>query len=205
MKERPILFSGPMVRAILEGRKTQTRRVLKEKPPTGMDLSILNGEGEWICPYGKVGERLWVRENHYLYGEWIRDGKTQTGKDKFLFLKTEWMAPMFLDNPPKDICPPKSRRDGWYKKPSIHMRQSYSRISLKITDIRVERLQDISEEDAIAEGVYGPCRDGGFIGTQGFINCSTASGAFREIWYSINGKGSWDLNPWVWVIGFKKL
>ena len=165
MKERPIIFSSPMVRAILDGRKTQTRRDIKEKLMCGEDAHVNN------CQYGKPGDRLWVRETFCYHDDLARylykaDGVTGV----------KW-------------------------KPSIFMPRIASRIMLEITGIRVERLQDISEEDAIAEGVDGE-NEAAKIGAEWY---EKPKRAYRRLWKSINGTGSWDLNPFVWVIEFMVL
>lgn len=169
MKERPILFSAPMVRAILDGRKTQTRRVVKLRngqymPPS--EKADINGWRQMLrnCPYGQPGDRLWVRETHF-------DAK-RLNEGRILYRADG------------DVS-----RFGWT--PSIHMPRSASRITLEVTGVRVERLQDISEADAVAEGV---------VWEQG----QTAINVFETLWESINGAGSWDANPWVWVVEFKR-
>lgn len=178
-KQRPILFSIPMVEAILEGRKTQTRRIAKLQPFEGeYYMQIATDEfvyvsknaysGPYQCPFGKVGDILWVRET------W--------GVCSNLPLGTGYIYK--ADDYPKYMEPCK-----W--KPSIHMPKDACRIFLKITDVRVERLQDISDEDAKAEGVkteYGSYRHG-----------------FIQLWKSINGEESWNANPWVWVIEFERI
>jgi hypothetical protein len=178
MKERPILFSAPMVRAILDGTKTQTRRIIKD----------LGGDNDWgcpcpffingitstaffdagedvrLCPYGYPGELLWVRETfcpaHY------KAGANQADLD--------WL-----------------RERGMRWKPSIHMPRSASRITLEIVSVRVERLNDISEDDAKAEGVT-------ILG-----GCKTYKQEFELLWNQIHG--NWNSNPWVWVIEFRDL
>ncbi len=217
MKERPIIFSGPMVRAILDGRKTQTRRVVKPQPPTveavrtlsGDNFSLftdghanssadfrvagpvwavreLCGQQEWRCPYGKPGDRLWVRET------WMRSTPDHIipgfGMRKAIY-KTDDDADVW--------------GDAYKWRPSIHMPRWASRIMLEVTGVRVERLQDVSEEDSIAEGSQTPvcqlpesCRQG----------CLTERTQFSRIWDSINGKKyPWGSNPWVWVIEFKRI
>jgi hypothetical protein len=207
MKERPILFSAPMVRAILDGTKMQTRRVLKQATgpslSVGMDdeatgvaeLSWLYGDGpgydvhETIkrvsCPYGQATDRLWVRESFWgcdLHGH---------GDQPCVVYDDEWHG--------KEYSPAAARP--WARKfgriPSIHMPRDCSRITLEITDVRVDRLQDISEADAIAEGApWAAC-------------CAPQEGShkagFAKLWESINGAGSWDKNPWLWVIEFKRV
>lgn len=212
-KERPILFSGAMVRAILEGRKTQTRRIIKPQPasveywfggqPSDKHKGVCslrdsNGQGWTIeCEkfkpyYGKPGdERLWVRET-------------------FLNNALQGYPPVYFYRADSDEKPEDRK---W--KPSIFMPRAASRITLEITSVRVERLKDISEEDARAEGIIWEQTSEGAIflapGTKQSFNKknmewgSTPREAYRFLWESINGKGSWDKNPWVWVIEFKKL
>lgn len=218
-KERPILFSGPMIRAILEGRKTVTRRPVKEwqQPSlqedgtwfataqrhqrwgfgvTGADAASCAAElvSSGVCPYGCRGDRLWVRE------AWAQINVAQAPSES-------WVVYRECDN----------RTDyGGPWKPSIHMRRRDSRILLEVTDVRVERLQDISESQALAEGVVGvdfrpddgfPICRGYMVGPDdGTTPLEThASKAFAGLWRSINGAESWDANPWVWVIEFKRV
>jgi hypothetical protein len=184
MKQRPILFSKPMVFAIMDGIKTQTRRVVK-----GLALEYLSdGVGfapEFVaspennlCPYGKVGDQLWVKET-----VWV-DADTKEFK---------WYAH-------QRIFKVDRVRDNARLWPSIHMKRAWSRIQLEITGIRVERLQDISEDDAKAEGVtdFGNITDP----KTGEIDRDAVE-AYEALWESINGPGSWDANPWVWVVEFK--
>jgi len=211
MKERPILFSDEMVRAILAGQKTQTRRVIKntqEYTFKGMDGHIARfGYADSIlyvarhCPYGIPGDRLWVRET--------------------------WAAPGYLDHrKPSDIedwNPILYRADGFIARqfavdknwlssmfgrwrPSIFMPRWASRINLEIVNVRVERLQDISEEDAKAEGVSAVMRDsGGCLPWGEWVEIPSYYDGFVETWDRINAKRScgWDTNPWVWVIEFQ--
>jgi hypothetical protein len=179
MKERPILFSGPMVRAILEGRKTQTRRVIKPVQP--------RADGRWPagrnpiddCPYGASGDRLWVRET---WGHC--DGGT-----------------CYRASEADSVLPDDGR---W--RPSIHMPRWASRIALEVTDVRVEPLNSVSEEDAKSEGVTIPSYDRDLkpVEVDGFVS-GAARIAFKELWANINGLDSWDANPWVWVISFKRV
>ncbi len=183
MKERPIIFSGPMVRAILEGRKTQTRRVVKPQPVYG-DVCGLFAAWQFkktktesylypnaldsilaSCPYGQPGDWLWVREAWAAAASGI---KTSSG---CLFAADGGVAGKF--------------------KPSIHMPRWASRITLEIVSVRVERLQDISEADAKAEA----CDAGTGLYTH----------SFHKVWEKINGPVSWALNPWVWVVEFKRV
>lgn len=192
MKERPIIFSGPMVRAILDGRKTQTRRVLRQQP-SGPDLHLCGwdwSEGvcvfatrdglhrETYCPYGAPRDLLWVRE---AWGQ-RREGGTVIGSAPIY--RADWVS--CPDTPPR-----------WC--PSIHMPRWASRLTLLVKSVRVERLQEISEEDAIAEGI-GP------FANSLTIDCDTESprSVFGALWDTINGKRApWARNPWVWVVDFE--
>lgn len=168
-----------MVRALLDGSKTQTRRIVnvqsKRKDGAKLVPELLQkiGVGH-ACPYGVPGDRLWVRETHYPFGE--------TGE---VFYRAD-MKSSFGD---KVV-----HWDIW--KPSIFMRRQYSRITLEITDVRVERLNDITPEDARDEGIdmsVGLGSDHGDVLQ------------YKKIWESINGPKSWDLNPWVWALTFKRI
>ncbi len=210
MKERPILFSGPMVRAILEGRKTQTRRLLKIPgimprtafPITSPDESIEKWDdgtfhyfstsamsGPYPCPYGEPGDRLWVREawqhgNHPL-------GPYQPGCP--VYYRAD-----YLDDPhgPDGEKSPEGRYRTW--RPSIHMPRTASRILLEVYDVRVERLQDISEAACLAEGCSG-----GHGCISGYQYNATPDEHFKWIWESVGG--DWSANPWVWVVEFQRL
>jgi hypothetical protein len=191
MKERPILFSGPMVMAILEGRKMQTRRVIKPQPndPDNkfrMDMPT-------YCPYGKPGDRLWVCESLTL-----PDG------DHWLYS---------ADNQPVMVNPEHEtamvvwvhHKDGDHR-PSIHMSRWASRITLEISDVRVERVQDISNKDAREEGLDCAPHRGATCGRAdtGIDQCAICP--FVMLWQSINGKTHpWSSNPWVWVVEFKRV
>jgi hypothetical protein len=193
MKERPILFSGPMVRALLDGKKTQTRRLIKPQPPhwhwsrvreyaerDGLTFQ-LPGQDYWVKPppFGKPGDRLWVKETFVA----PVDGK-----------------------PVYRASIPYGNLDCHFKpwRPSIFMPRKASRITLEITSIRVERLNDISEEDAKAEGAEIQKETPG-----GWVICGPRIGSYREgyrwLWEQINGADSWDANPWVWAITFKRI
>src|SRR3990167_4436212 len=217
MKERPILFNGAMVRALLAGTKTQTRRVVKMKPHHQIEERddgtpwpwMHDGErnaDSWLaCPYGQPGDRLWVRET-FVQG-WDHDPVTDRIKrfdsdGKQIPIKTWYRA----DETDIGWCD----ADGWEAntpwKHSIHMPREASRITLEVTGVRVERLQDISEADALAEGCTQN-HNGHFWGgphqTSGMKQMATALQAYQDLWESINGPGSWDANPWVWVVEFR--
>ena len=194
MKAKPIIFNGDMVRAILDGRKTQTRRVLKLPKGCFWVYDDLGTDGMWTdsnldhgiwhaeevaCPYGQPGDLLWVRET---------------------FTKTQHGLPVYKSDAkdadgkywPSVACD----KEGVIWTPSIHMPRWASRITLEITGVRVERLQDISESDALEEGItYNDIPNNG-------LDTMRARTWFRGLWSSIYGEESWHANPWVWVIEF---
>ncbi|MHB5484822.1 hypothetical protein ACYB82_21830 [Klebsiella pneumoniae] len=199
MTERGMIFNGEMVRAILDGRKTQTRRPIKWKQTRFTEIGEREDGSHWPwsedaehvcdfwhpCPFGAVGDRIWVRETWNKYGglltyradhDWIDDMRKET------------------------VCIAK-----WV--PSIHMPRWASRILLEITDVRVERLNAISEEDARAEGIIdGGCLNCGEPEPCGCANPEPdATDAFAYLWQSIYGQESWNANPWVWVIEFERV
>lgn len=194
-RERPILFNDQMVRAILEGRKTVTRRVVKDTGFYAIDAAIHGNEValrerealSTRCPFGQPGDRLWVRET---WGLQVRS--YGGGAGEFIVYRAT--------NPDAIYCRSSEGREYPVKwKPSIHMHRHSSRILLEITAVRVERLHDITEDQAIAEGI--DTHPMGFYGN----GCITAGGAFLELWESINGDGRWAANPWVWVVEFKRV
>ena len=241
-RERPILFSGPMVRAILEGRKTQTRRAVKPRDPTWTYSCVDDADGQaWLyesddvgewheaaCPYGEPGDRLWVRETWRCTGGADRKGiiyrADEGGRipDAFALLGLDELGRKWLDHgqwPDWDrLVYDTAQSTTW--RPSIHMPRWASRINLKVMGVRIERVQEISEEDAQAEGVdaaddypgYCPeCHGYGVTGcccdySQDCVTCATAKGRFSALWDSINAKRgfSWNTNPWVWVISFRR-
>lgn len=209
MKARPILFSAPMVRAILEGRKTQTRRVVKL--PHGIWETSASGDLVPIpvgCNYGKPGDRLWVRETFCLENTYDYHGDHVDPNDGRPIQKHEdadgsyWLIPHYRATEPEPHivpyhCDADDDKTRWT--PSIFMPRWASRITLEITAVRVERLQDISEADAQAEGVH-PCGNHDFDGWP-----KNHVIAFCKLWEAINGSGSWECNDWVWVIEFRKV
>ncbi len=210
MKERPILFSGPMVRAILEGRKTMTRRMVKFVNQANLSKFMSHGvsrvswcdkpgepmamdETDFLtwCPYGVPGDRLWVRETFAEVGctGWPINKFEYAYRADFTNGNWEGYA---------DMCFEK-----W--KPSIFMPRAASRILLEVTDVRVERLQDITEADAKAEGVEPDDEQGYWKGYLHPGVHNSAKKSFSGLWRSINGYESWDQNPWVWVVEFRKI
>lgn len=198
MTERPILFSAPMVRALLAGTKTQTRRIVKRQPdwvawgrkmgekhPTPM-FRIGDQIVEAHCPYGKPGDRLWVRETWGFHEPGIPAYRASATEDQLRFYR-------------------------W--RPSIYMPRQYSRITLNVAGVRIERLQAISVADAIAEGLLrhvGEIETWWGNGTEGERPTHNACRwlspveCYRDLWQSINGPSSWDANPWVWVVEFRR-
>lgn len=198
MKERPILFSAPMIRAVLAGTKTQTRRLVKPAPPPDLPHS---GGTSWLwseklgnfqpygtvghipmpmkmgirCPFGVIGDRLWVRESFRM--------SASGGEVHYPASLSDY---------------DRAEKGPW--KPSIHMPRAASRIDLDVTGVRVERLQDITPSDAIAEGIFG---DGRYA-TEPPLPYPVAT--FKKLWDSINGgRGSWASNPWVWAVSFRRV
>jgi hypothetical protein len=214
MKERPILFSAPMVRAILEGRKSQTRRVIDPQPDIPHWMSLIEMEPknglarfrkvapDWpddsrddiYCQYGKPGDRLWVRETWKTDREYDPWAPCQIDSGASIFFMADQCAHRINH---RFECGPHE----WGKtRSSIHMPRWASRITLEITGIRVERLQNISAADVAAEGVEP--EDGK---TYPAIGIHTA--AYMELWDAINAKRGhpWESNPWVWVIEFRRI
>ena len=196
MKERPIIMRDWGVKAILEGRKTQTRRVIKIEPNNFeyMHVSVnhehgfsnkFTGEITPIkCPYGQLGDRLWVRECWATATAYNQLKPSELPHDAPIYYKAQnWF------NLVNDIG---------NNHPSIHMPRWASRINLEITDIRVQRLQDITDKDAEAEGCKILCDCGDCID-------STPIGDFQDKWREIHGYNSWETNPFVWAITFKRL
>lgn len=172
MREKPILFKDEMNLAIDEGRKTQTRRIIDTIKKYGKVIDICKQDGDicfrvkktslWgnvsperfveLAPY-QVGDVLWVKETHYLYGCWIKDGLTKTGKQRWRFICNRSFGVKFPEDPPsRNIC---SKKDqiGWFKRSPLFMPRWAARTFLEVTDVRVQRIQEITEEDAMAEGL----------------------------------------------------
>lgn len=221
IKERPILFSAPMVRAILEGRKTVTRREVKKQAAldclaAGFEPAFLALPGNAdLCPYGQPGERLWVRETwgvishdfdeHGNMIDWEPDRPASAIREMrfgqgyysgHVIYRADGEATWAGDDDGGgDDC------SAW--KPSIHMPRIASRILLEITEVRVERLQDISRSDIRAEGLECPHELASEDVSPNYRDWYPA--AWRDLWESINGAGAWDANPWVWVVEFKRV
>ncbi len=238
MKERPILFSGPMVRALLDGTKAQTRRVMKfqiprdsapfkvglyepivvdkhgEQEPGPEIFGVYDDDGEWglKCPYGQPGDRLWVRETWGAHFIWDGCPPSEIPNDgrSCVFYRADGESPGAGKG---GSCTPSQRGKKWW--PSIHMPRWASRLTLEITAVRVERLGKISDSDAIAEGIERGCivHDGkcfrDYFETaknpedQNWLRDPVAS--YMSLWDSINGRGAFQVDPWVWVIEFKTI
>jgi hypothetical protein len=206
MTEKPILFSTEMVKVILVGRKSMTRRVCRWQ----RELSNIYDFPLCDCPYGKIGGKLWVRETHYRYGFWATTGVLKSGKSEWTFQPVNRVV-FYTDNLPKEYVIQSGFETlvGWYKRPSIFMPRWASRINLEVTDIRVQRIQEISADDVENEGLKRvkvfedgdtwmyKLKDGSYQGN--------AKLAFQSLWDSINEKRGygWDTNCWVWAISFK--
>lgn len=224
IKERPILFSAPMVRAILEGRKTVTRRALNTHALKNIGFGVQLGECHELpsegpphpnsigyyhdfCPYGQPGDRLWVRETWMdLRGTGVEHRPDPDGPLQRYAYRVDSPLGSHADEARKDF--------GLKWRPSIHIPRVASRVLLEITAVRVERLQDITEAQAMAEGIVGVAfrpddgwpictgymvgPDDGKTGLQ-----TTAAKAFAGHWESVGG--DWNANPWVWVVEFKKV
>lgn len=201
MNERPILFNGEMVNAILEGQKTQTRRIVKPQPDGFIHWNpiIIGGYGGWCdehgrptpCPQGQPGNRLWVRENGWQPKE-PTDRELRDGADT-------WPKYAYDADGVSEFEAEQYKAWNWKRRPSIHMPRWASRITLEITNVRVDRLQDISQSNAQAEGWNPLAEDGRNPAPY------DPRSWYRMLWESINGKGSWNSNPWVWVIEFNRV
>ncbi|CAM6400654.1 hypothetical protein [Klebsiella quasipneumoniae] len=234
MKERGMIFNGEMVRAILDGRKTQTRRIMAPQPADDIERGIFpnpevigwkssrrhkhGSTTAHFCHYGKPGDRIWVREtwgvvshafsDDGLMIDWVPD-RPATAIHEMPFGNGYYSGYAIYaadgDFTWGDDDGYEDGRSCW--KPSIHMPRAASRILLEITDVRVERLNAISEEDARAEGIIdGGCLNCGEPEPCGCANPEPdATDAFAYLWQSIYGQDNWNANPWVWVIEFKRV
>lgn len=204
MNARPILFSGPMIRALREGRKTQTRRIIKPQPKLALDIDPATVGPAWDagfidvrCPYGQSGDLLWVRE------AW------RTAADIDHLNATEMAAQCIEAGCRKPWAPMQYEADqgrtnwdnidevGRYRHARFMPRWA-SRLTLRITGVRVQRLQEISGTDAAAEGVDHPGDSNPYINGDAIARI-----LFRDLWESINGPGSWNVNPYVWALSFQ--
>ena len=206
-----ILFKPEMIKAVIEGRKTQTRRVIRQLSPeyewemidTGEPIRMFkDGVGGCIFlkPRYQVGETVYIKEAHYRYGEWRKNGLTKTGRQKWLFHPMPEMLEIsrikgveslrYFDNPPDEVKPNSYRKEGWYKRSLLFMPEWTARYFITITDVRAERLQEITLEGIRAEGIGQEWLD--------------ARGLFKELWNSINKDYPWESNPWCFVYTFER-
>ncbi|WP_341519807.1 hypothetical protein AABC73_14735 [Pseudomonas sp. G.S.17] len=240
MTERPIIFSAPMVNAILSGKKSVTRRIIKfplrrlvakdqagpgahyaggiqqesSDGPPQLDLQSHFAEGPaGLCPYGQPGTTLWLKEAFYAFGRWEMHPNKKSGRNDWRFI--DMTVGSGLDygfsEPARYV---KTSRDDpaptWWLRPSLFMPRRASRVDLEVTEIRIERLRDITDEQARAEG-FSPMHDGVHMY---FVNhlphpstgmSITAVIAFALYWQRLHGNDSWNENPWVWVVSFRRL
>ncbi|HBR9584226.1 hypothetical protein I6K36_24020 [Klebsiella pneumoniae] len=230
MKERGMIFNGEMVRAILDGRKTQTRRIIKWKQTRFTEIGEREDGSKWPwsedaehacdfwhpCPFGAVGDRIWVREAYRFPASLDDVSPTGVGEMAVATGYRKPWAPTFYEftgtfsDGWKGFETPPKVSDAGKLRPSIHMPRWASRILLEITGVRVERLNAISEEDAEAEGIdmealydSQDCYD--CIADHNMTGRPTVTGAFKYLWESIYGAENWLANPWVWVIEFKRV
>lgn len=223
MKATSALFNTQMSTAIRDGIKTQTRRILDCDHPAVIGFEP-NGPYFWKgvaknervqqqyittwpfgikARYGCVGDYLWVKETFYAWGRWETRYSEKKKRDEWHFVDltiSTGQSYRYSDFPPDKILSGKTGMVGWWRRPSIFMPRVASRFLLEITAIRVERLNSISDADAIAEGCTG-----GHGAIPGYAYTATPVEHYRWLWDSINGKNSWQLNPWVWVVTFKKI
>jgi len=236
VKSRPILFSAPLIPPLVDGRKTQTRRLVLGAPDNAIQAvpSLLAHGGDlWDfrpnldnpkairCPYGAPGDRLWVREEHYRYGHWEKvtgqQRRTRTGRQRWRFVAD---TSEVLFDAPAAFRKGRHHRDpatpAWHKRLARFMPRAFSRITLEIVEVRVQRLQEISEGDAQAEGVEPYTPPHGHISPEqrvpgpGFDRCRLGDQPhrlpFADLWDSINGKRCpWSSNPWCWCLTFRRL
>lgn len=217
MKERPILFNGAMVRALLSGAKTHTRRVVKPQPSVHIVRTACMAEGNpplrgcyWeyggptvYCPFGQPGDRLWVRETWmpgYYHEADHEDGPKVSVIHRADNAESTVAAPSYelAEQWEREFSEDGGEAPPW--RPSIHMPRWASRILLEITDVRVERLQEISEADAVAEGLLRTASGAWLPGM-----CAYPEWAFHQLWDQVYGESAWESNPWVWVIEFKRI
>ncbi|EEI6242868.1 hypothetical protein KZ124_004032 [Salmonella enterica] len=225
MKEHGMIFNAEMVRAILEGRKTQTRRIMKVQPGTPefglrriIESSKANENGMYfwsqddacgikarskpfLFPYGEVGDRIWVRETFRVHSR-ATDVATLVYRAS---VRNSWTEQ--THRVPVAVCNKPATPEKWT--PSIHMPRWASRITLEITDVRVERLHNISERDSLREGLFQLPASGRYCLQPGMQYFGMASHSAKEVyswlWASIYGEESWAANPWVWAITFRRI
>lgn len=220
MKATGVLFNHAMSAALRRevDPKTQTRRVCRLAVRAGMPQPELESLLR-CCPYGVPGDLLWVRETFFAFGRWVTRFNAKKGRDEWCFVDmTLETGRAYLFDPPDGWKRHQRAAGGatpsWWKRPSIFMPRVAARIVLEVTAVRVERLQDISEADSIAEGVEpivsanGGCRRWMHyaVPNEGYSSAwKFAFNSYASLWETINGPGSWDANPLVWVVEFRRV
>lgn len=241
MRETGLLMRPELARKSHSGLKTNTRRLCKVTPPEGAthagvitsadehhgEWSWMNGDPKDIdswgiigedfrCPYGVPGDRIWIREEHYAFGRWtVGCGETKAGDDRWVFLRDE-TAPTLFDPPANGVTPNFPRAHGipgYYKRNSLFMLRSQCRTVVEITEVQLMRLQEISEEDARAEGISELPGQAGLSGpwwtgdvSAGMkLHARTPVAAYTKLWLHLHGAASWEANPWVWSIHYEKV
>lgn len=203
-----------MAQAVHDDLKTQTRRLCNPQPSANWTPKTVVMSPLVNTPY-KVGDILYVREDHYAWGQWEPNGLTPSGRKKWRFRATKhhfsYQKRWMFDHPGWTLAN-KDRKEGWYKRIGRYMPKEYARTFLEVTEVRVQKVQDISEDDAIAEGVL-EFEDGTFKNysrTPGFrtedgVECLLARGSFMTLFDSVHTFGTWQSNPWVFVYTFKRI
>lgn len=226
-REISILFTGPNVRLIQADQKIQTRRTMKPQPthviggpgvvdshgkhvPRTPATDEVGSSRAIVCPYGQPGDTLWVRETYFAWGRWETRHSEKKGRDEWHFvdMTLECDRAYRYATEGDGLWPMPGRRQlagatpSWWKRPAIFMPRAACRLTLAVTEVRFEQLQDISEADAQAEGCSLECMTptGNDSGSAIY-----GPGGYLALWESINGAGSWAANPWVWVVSFRRL
>lgn len=214
-----------MASATLADIKTHTRRIAKiptgwSIPPAKVEGGFLNRYGSHseeriACPYGGPGDRLWVRESYFEFGHWepVEGVKTKGGRQKWRFCRDKMGLFRYADNPPEEFRKGRHAKDpatpAWHKRLARFMPRALSRIMLEIVEVRIERLNDISEADVLAEGIERVQMPTGEVMYDDYLErgamLARPVSSYATLWESINGPGSWAKNPLVWVIEFRRV
>lgn len=215
-KERPMLFSAPMVRALLDGSKTQTRRIVKNSMASGRSLDFQKTQAFQdqltpYCPFGQPGDRIWVRENFRTLDTFNSDSPCGVGDLCIAAGYSKPWAPIQYEADGaqvnwQSVGTRHQKPSAGKLRPSLHMPRWASRIQMEIVSVRVERLNACSEADALAEGVKAEPCDHVRLSCEEIGCCGPmAKGMYAALWDQINGAGAWAANPWVWVVEFKRV
>ncbi|KRC36271.1 hypothetical protein [Acidovorax sp. Root219] len=211
------MFCPQLVPMVLDGRKPLTRRGVQITlrtpglaacllPPVGKPRPHVAAE---LCPYGHPGDRLWMRETFYAWGRWETRFSSKKGRDEWHFVDlTQECGMAYRYHADETLLVPPRGMGGavrWWKRPAIFMPLVASRCNMELQAVRVERLQDITEADALREGIVRQ-PDGGYgLPDTTHYHAADPRMSFWSLWESINGTGSVDANPWVWVLSFNRL